>query len=67
MSDCVSREAEWIKERECSWIPTKCSNCGNDIAHYIYGFEWDYTGDLPNYCPTCGYKMTNATKQEDNK
>lgn len=62
-------EAEWIQsdwdKKHATDDRTVCSNCGREYTDYIYGYEWDMTGELPKYCPNCGHKMKNATKEEN--
>lgn len=45
-------------------IPTICSECGHKYTEYVYGYEWEETGDLPNFCPNCGAKMRAETAEE---
>ena len=56
MSADNEETAHWEK-REYNDIPDKCSRCGHTYTEYIYGYEWEQTGELPKYCPNCGKRM----------
>ncbi len=56
MADMTQR-GEWIYSEPWKTVKTKCSLCGHDFTEYICGYEWEETGDLPNFCPNCGAKM----------
>ena len=47
----------WMKRESWKDVPTVCSECKHEFTEYVDGYEWEETGDLPNYCPHCGAKM----------
>ena len=53
---------EWIRKADWKNIPTVCSHCKHEFNEYVEGYEWEETGDLPNYCPHCGAIMRNAVQ-----
>lgn len=46
-------EAEWIQndldKKIMSDDRTVCSKCGGEYTDYICGYEWETTGELPNF------------------
>lgn len=54
----VQKTGKWIEPNGWKdWTPTRCSLCGHDFVEYVGGYEWEPTGDVPNYCPNCGATM----------
>lgn len=51
------KKGRWTKKEEYLDTPTVCTLCGHEYVEYVEGWEWEETGDLPNYCPNCGADM----------
>lgn len=56
------KKGRWTKKEEYLDTPTVCSLCGHEYVEYVEGWEWEETGDLPNYCPNCGARMVEDGK-----
>ncbi len=48
---------EWIRKADWKDLPTVCNQCKHEFTEYVIGYEWEETGDLPNFCPHCGARM----------
>jgi len=57
------KTGRWIKSESWKNVPTVCSECKHEFTEYVDGYEWEETGDLPNYCPNCGIRM-NVEEQD---
>lgn len=55
------KKGRWTKKEEYLDTPTVCTLCGHEYVEYVEGWEWEETGDLPNYCPNCGADMRGET------
>ena len=58
------KKGRWTKKAEYLDTPTVCTLCGHEYVEYVEGWEWEDTGDLPNYCPNCGADMRERREDE---
>ena len=52
------------------WMPAEtelgfsCSVCGKLLDEYVHGGEWVSLAKMPNYCPSCGARMSRAEAEK---
>ncbi len=55
---------KWIKKDDWRDFQTVCNQCKHEFTEYVTGYEWEETGDLPNYCPYCGADMRGEPNEQ---